>query len=57
MDKTELINLIEERIDEIAYAYQEANNIQSGDISPLDAFRLTELAEELAEIIMRVGRN
>ena len=57
MDKTELINLIEKRINEIAYAYQEANNIQSGDISPLDAFRLTELAEELAEIIMRVGRN
>ena len=57
MNKTELINLIEARIDEVAFEYQKANEIQSGDITPWDAIRLTELAEEMAEIIIRMGEN
>lgn len=49
-----LESLIHEKINEIFLAYQEANNIQSGDITPLKALELEEIEEALANLIERI---
>lgn len=43
MDKKELLELIEEKIDDVFLEYQKKNDIKSGDISPEQALRLDEL--------------
>ena len=55
MDKAQLLELIEEKFDEIFLEYQNANGIQNGDIHPYDALRLDYIKEELADHIERVG--
>jgi hypothetical protein len=42
-----LKDLIEEKVDEIFLAYQNAHGITNGDISPMDAFKLDEIEEML----------
>ena len=42
-----LKDLIEEKVDEIFLAYQNAHDITNGDISPMDAFKLDEIEEML----------
>ena len=54
MSREELFSLVEEKVNEVFLAYQEANDIESGDISPEDAFRLDEVQEELTELIINV---
>ncbi len=49
-----LKQLIHDKIDEIFLELQDANNINDGGIYPLDALRLEEIEEELAELITRV---
>jgi hypothetical protein len=55
MDKKELLELIEEKIDDVFLEYQKKNDIKSGDISPEQALRLDELQNELADLVMHVG--
>lgn len=55
MDKKELLELIEEKTDDVILEYQEKNDIKSGDISPEQALRLDELQNELADLVMHVG--
>lgn len=57
MDKKELLELIEEKTDDVFLEYQEKNDIKSGDISPEQALRLEELQNELADLVMHVGRQ
>lgn len=49
-----LKELIHDKIDEIFLQLQDANNIADGGIYPLDALRLEEIEEELAELVERV---
>lgn len=46
--------LIDEKVDEIFLAYQNANNITNGDINPLHAFDLEVAKDTLAEAIQVV---
>ena len=57
MDKKELLELIEEKTDDVFLEYQEKNDIKSGDLSPEQALRLEELQNELADLVMHVGRQ
>ena len=49
-----LKELISTKINEIFAEYQEANNIISGDIHPLDALHLDRIEDELKELIAKV---
>ena len=42
-----LKDLIEEKVDEIFLAYQNANDITNGDIEPMDALKLDHIEEML----------
>ena len=53
MDKKELLELIEEKTNDVFLEYQE--KIKSGDISPEQALRLDELQNELADLVIHVG--
>ena len=53
--KETLHNLVEEKINDIFLEYQAANDIKSGDISPVQALRLDELQNALTDLIMNVG--
>lgn len=55
MDKKELLELIEEKTDDVFLEYQKKNDIKSGDISPEQALRLDELQNELADLVIHVG--
>jgi hypothetical protein len=55
MDREQLLELISEKVDEIFLEYQNANDIQNGDIHPYDALRLDYIMEELADHIEKVG--
>ena len=55
MNKEELLELIEEKVDEIFLEYQNANNIREGDIHPYDVIRLNYVKEELADLIEHIG--
>ena len=57
MDRKTLYSLVEARINDIFLEYQTANDIKSGDISPMQALRLEELQNELTNLIMNVGVN
>lgn len=57
MDRKELLKLIEEKTDDVFLEYQEKNDIKSGDIFPEQALRLEELQNELADLVMHVGRQ
>jgi hypothetical protein len=46
-----LKDLIEEKVDEIFLAYQNAHEITNGDISPMDALKLDDIEEMLKEHI------
>ena len=52
MTNGELIQLIDDKIDEIFLAYQKANNIPSGDIDPLDDLQLEGIKVNLANLII-----
>lgn len=54
MDREILYSLVEERINDIFLEYQAANDIKSGNISPMQALRLEELQNELADLIINV---
>lgn len=49
-----LKELIEEKVDEIFLAYQNANDITNGDIEPMDALKLDDIEEMLKEHIKYV---
>ena len=55
MDRKTLYNLIEEKINDVFLEYQAANDIKSGDITPLQALQLEELQNELTNLVMNVG--
>lgn len=55
MNRETLYNLVEEKINDIFLEYQVANDIKSGDITPLQALQLEELQNKLADLIMNVG--
>lgn len=55
MDKQTLLEFIEEKVNEIFLEYQNANDINNGDIHPYDALRLDYIMEELADHIEKVG--
>lgn len=57
MTKEELLKLIESSVNDIFLKYQQANNIESGDITALQSLRLDDLQENLADIIIEVGNN
>ena len=50
----DLSALIHDKINEIFLAYQEANNIESGDIAPLEALELEEIEESLETLIKSI---
>ena len=51
---TTIRQLIDEKVHEVFYEHQMANNIISGDISPFDALELDELKDALANCIERI---
>ena len=57
MTKEELLRLIESSVNDIFLKYQQANNIKSGNITPLQSLRLDDLQENLADLIIDVGNN
>lgn len=57
MDRKKLLELIEEKTDDVFLEYQKKNDIKSGDISPEQALRLEELQNELADLVMHVGNR
>ena len=54
MTKEELLELIHEKTNEIFLAYQEANGITDGGISPLDHLKLEGIEEQLATLIEKI---
>ena len=53
MTKKELKNLIDNKIDEIYYAYQTSEHINSGDITPDDMFKLDDIEDQLTDLIIK----
>lgn len=51
MDRTELLKLIEENISSIYKKYQDANKIETGDISPENDLKLDAIKNLLADLI------
>lgn len=51
MDKSKVLQKIDDKINEIFLECQEELNIKYGDISPDEAFKLEELEEKLADLI------
>lgn len=54
MNRESLCELIDIKLNEVFLAYQKANGIESGDISPEDAFSLDELQEKMTDLIISV---
>ena len=50
----ELSGLVNEKFNEIFHAYQMANDIPSGDISPMDALQLEKLQEQFVGLVGNV---
>ena len=46
--------ILERKINDIFLEQQIKNNIESGDIEPLDAIKLDKLVDELTELITKV---
>lgn len=57
MDKSELLGLINAKVNELFYEYQMGNNIQYGDISPEDVMVLQEMEDQLADFIIDVSNG
>jgi hypothetical protein len=57
MDKQTLLELIDEKVNEIFLLYQNAHNITDGGIEPFDALHLDRLEEQLAEHIIHVCKK
>lgn len=57
MDREELFDLIDEKINDIFLEYQKANDIASGDISPLQSLDLEEIEDKLTDLIMSVDKQ
>jgi len=55
--ETYILGILEEKINEVFLEAQEYFGIQSGDINPLDEYKLSEKERELAELIGRVVRR
>lgn len=51
---TTLKELISNKVNEAIYEYQQANNITSGDIDPIDALELEGAEDALCEIIEKI---
>ena len=54
MLKEKILELLDEKVNEIFFKMQEELKINNGDIYPLDALYLEELEEKLAEHIKDV---
>ena len=57
MTVEELSALVEEKFHEIFHAYQVANGIPLGDISPMDALQLEKQQEQLVNLVESVCRS
>ena len=57
MDKKQLDKLIEQKINEIFFEYQKANNIHHGDVSPHDVLILRQIKISLADLITDVCKG
>lgn len=53
MNKKQLLELIDSKVNEVYLAFQEAENIKDGGISPPDAIELDNIEEMLADFIMQ----
>lgn len=51
---TEVNDLLDEKINEVFYEMQKKFGIESGDISPMDAFELDEITKKLTKHIVKV---
>lgn len=51
MDKTELSKIIDANISKIYKKYQDANQIETGDISPEDDLKLAVIKKSLANTV------
>lgn len=51
----DVISNVSDKIRDAFFEYQKDMGIESGDISPEDAYRLDVIEKEIAEIIMRSG--
>ena len=54
MDRTELSKIIDANISKIYKKYQDANKIETGDISPEDDLKLAVIKKSLANLIMGI---
>ena len=52
MSKKDLLNIIEEKVGEVYLAYQKANGITHGDMYPEEVFKLNELMNKLADLVI-----
>lgn len=52
--REKILNLLEEKVDEIFLQMQDELNIENGDIFPLDKFELDNCIEQLADKIETV---
>ena len=53
MNKTQLNELIDSKIDEIFFEYQKANGIESGDIFPEEYLKLEEIKDKLSDFVVK----
>lgn len=56
MSKKEITALLDEKINEVFAAIQQAEGITEGDIEPMDSIELDELTGKLADLIERVKK-
>ena len=52
--KIDILGMLESKVEDIFIDCQNAMNIKSGDISPLDALQLEQKEKELAELITEI---
>lgn len=57
MNRAELYAIVEGKVDEMFLAYQNAHNIQHGDIYPTEALVLDDLQEKLTDLIISVNQH
>ena len=57
MDKKQLNELIDQKINEIFFEYQKANGIFNGDVSPHDVMILKQIKISLADLITDVCKG
>ena len=52
MGKKDLLDIIEEKVNEVYLAYQKANGITHGDMYPEEVFELDYLMDKLADLVI-----